>query len=259
MLIVNVRHDMPKKSEYIVDRPFGRTHYTFAHYSTPVEVRCGDRAYSLQPGACIVFAPNVPQWLYSPGDLLHSWLHLEPEAQSLMQHYGIPINKPFYPHNSNAISGIFQKMEAEFFANNPFRETLLDGYVHEFLIWLHRAMRDLPVTWDFPASTVQKIRQARKVILAEPERKWSLAEMAALVPLSPSRFHTIYKAIFGTTPSRDLIQARVELATNLLRTNPEITLEEVAELSGYSNQYHLIRQFKEIIGQTPGQYRTRKR
>ena len=41
--------------------------------------------------------------------------------------------------------------------------------------------------------------------------------------------------------------------------NREITLEEVAELSGYGNQYHLIRQFKEIMGQTPGQYRARKR
>ena len=259
MIIVNIRHDMLKNAGYLVNRPYGRTHYTFAHYATSVQIRCGDAAYTTEPGACIIFTPGISQWLFSPQPLVHNWLHLDGSVQSLLEEYGIPLNTPFYPRDSSRISHFFNKMEQEFFGTAPFRETLLVNYLQEFLIWLHRSLQVANIPSVSPGIPAERIRQARVTILTEPERKWTLEEMAALVPLSPSRFHTLYKQQFGVTPTQELIQRRITLAQELLRTNQDLTLAQIASLLGYQEQYHFIRQFKSATGQTPGSYRKANR
>ncbi len=203
----------------------------------------------------MIFTPGISQWLYSAEPLVHNWLHLDASAEDLLKEYGIPMNTPFYPMDASMISRFFEKMEQEFFGSAPFRETLLDSYLQEFLIWLHRALQSPSVPAVSPGIPAEKIREARVTVLTEPERKWTLEEMAALVPLSPSRFHTLYKQLFGVTPTRELIQRRITLAQELLRTNQDLTLAQIASLLGYQEQYHFIRQFKSVTGQTPGSYR----
>ena len=258
MLICDVRHDWPKKANYIVDRPGGRPHYIFAHYDCEVTLVCGGQTFRIPPGGCILIAPHTAHWLHCSQDLIHSWLHLNPEAEVLINRFEIPVNTPFFPNNSRTISRMFQKMETEFYSSSPFREELLDVYVKEFLIWLYRAEKEPSASFTFSESTIQKMTAARKSILSASEKNWTLSEMAALVSFSPSRFHTIYKSIFGTTPTKDLINMRINLAESLLISKPDITLAEAAEILGYNDQYHFIRQFKAITGQTPGKYRKNK-
>jgi len=52
-----------------------------------------------------------------------------------------------------------------------------------------------------------------------------------------------------------VIHRRVERATQLLRTNGELSLAEVAVRTGFSDQSHFTSLFKRIIGVTPGQFR----
>ena len=259
MLVQNIRHDDARKTGYTVDRPQGRKHYTFAHYSSPVTVKCGSITYKTQSGACILFAPDVPQYLLATEDLVHNWLHLDPAVEELTNRYQIPVNEPFYPHNSAMISELFRKIELEFYSSRLHREYLLDSYVNEFFIWLARAMSSVVLNHSIPHPLLDKMIAVREKILANPSHSWTLAEMAALVPLSPSRFHTIYKTIFGTTPARELIQWKVNSAKSLLSSENGITLAEAAEILGYHNQYHFIRQFKAVSGMTPGAFRKTSR
>ena len=50
-------------------------------------------------------------------------------------------------------------------------------------------------------------------------------------------------------------QRRIERAQSLIRDHPEWTLAAVALASGFSDQSHLTRQFKRIVGVTPGVWR----
>ena len=83
--------------------------------------------------------------------------------------------------------------------------------------------------------------------------------MAEMASLSPSRFHAVYKALYGTSPLQDMIEAKINYACSLLLTNESLTLPAIAELLGYNDQYHFIRQFKAVTGQTPGAYRKSQR
>ncbi len=257
MLVCDVRHNWPKKANYIVDRPAGRPHYIFAHYYCEVTLTCGGQTFQIPPGGCVLITPHTAHWLHCAQDLTHDWLHLNPEAEALISRYDVPINTPFYPNISRVISALLQKMETEFYSSKSFKEDLLDLYVHEFLIRLQRSEKEAASAFAFSESTVKKMTAARKTILSASEKNWTLREMALLASFSPSRFHTIYKALFGTTPTKDLINMRINLAENLLCSRPNLTLAEVAEMVGYNDQYHLIRQFKTVTGQTPGKYRER--
>ena len=81
----------------------------------------------------------------------------------------------------------------------------------------------------------------------------SITEMARAVHLSESRFHTLYKQIFGISPKNDLIIARIERAKYLLEQN-KYNNAQIAAMTGYTNEYHFIRQFKKIEGITPKEY-----
>lgn len=259
MQIQNIRHDFPKGAGYTLDRPTGRKHYTFAHYYSPVTLKLGNITYRTKAGACVFIEPDVPQYLYSEGPLIHNWIHFFAEPEELTERYHFPLNEPFYTHHSELISEKFRKIEAEFFSHEPHRELLLEAYVNEFFIWLYRLLNSPAASVTVPKAVEAAMSVVRKRVLGQPERNWTIAQMAEMVPLSTSRFHAVYKAMFGTTPTQDLIDSRIENAKNLLRTKPDISMKEAAECLGYSDQYSFIRQFKAITGQTPGTYRKAKK
>jgi AraC-like DNA-binding protein len=58
----------------------------------------------------------------------------------------------------------------------------------------------------------------------------------------------------GTPPHRYLVQVRVQSAHALLALGTEKrSLAEVAAAAGFSDQSHLTRHFKRVLGVTPGQ------
>ena len=255
----SIRHNWPKNTGFIVDRPHGRREYTFVHYCTSVVLTCGEKTYETQPGACILVEPGVTYRLYAPEPLVHDWMHLQPEAKEWIEQYQIPVNEPFYPKRSKMISEKMRKMEAEFYSDEPYRETLLDNYLQSFWIWMHRMLHPTVSSVLVSHSMKSTLTDVRMQILSAPEKKWTLAEMAAMVPLSPSRFHAVYKTLFGTTPTKDLIYAKVHSARSLLVYHSEMSLKEISDRLGYNDQYHFIRQFKAVTGKTPGEYRKNKK
>lgn len=47
---------------------------------------------------------------------------------------------------------------------------------------------------------------------------------------------------------------RIDYAKYILETS-SLSIEQVAEISGYTNEVHFFRQFKQITGITPARYR----
>jgi len=239
----------------MISRPEGIKTYTFLHFSTAVRFRINGTYIDANPGACIFYAPNFPQWFQARQALIHNWFHAFPEFSQLLNQFNIPENCILYPKNTEFISEIFHKIEVEYFSENQHKEELIQTYLTEFLILFSRALTSELPPPIISRNTYDSMRRARQTVLSNPERKWTVAEMASLVSLSPSRFHTIYKLIFGTSPLQDVIEARIRYAKSVLLSSENLTLPEVAEKLGYNDQYHFIRQFKLVTGITPGAFR----
>ncbi len=259
MLLRSARHDWPEKAGFMISRPQGLTSYTFLHFSTPVQFRLGGELVLAQPGTCIFYAPGTPQWFHSPNEVIHNWFHANPAFGDLLKKAEIPQNILLYPSDTGFISEICRKLELEHFSDNPYKEELTDGYLLEFVIKFSRALQANTPATTVPRQTRERMRAVRREILSQPDKPWTVAEMANLCSLSSSRFHTIYKSVFATSPLQDLIDAKIGYAKSLLLSNDQLPLPDVAEKLGYNDQYHFIRQFKAVTGTTPGAYRKAKR
>ena len=139
-----------------------------------------------------------------------------------------------------------------------FRRQRLQCQTEEFLLRLSRALKEDTTT--FVSRTESKrLLAVRNHILSHTERQWTVKDMAQLLPLSASRFHAVYKSQFGTSPMKDLQEARVIKAKALLLAERDWPLGRVAESTGYSDSYQFIRQFKQLTGLTPGAWRKKNR
>jgi AraC family transcriptional regulator len=78
----------------------------------------------------------------------------------------------------------------------------------------------------------------------------SLADLAALVEMSPHYFARLFKQSTGFTPHQYVIRTRVERAKQLLLQG-KLTIAQIAYSVGFAHQSHLNRHFKRHLGLTP--------
>lgn len=81
-------------------------------------------------------------------------------------------------------------------------------------------------------------------------RQIFLLELAELAQLSEYHFCRMFKQSFARTPQQYLTYVRTEQVKHLLKTS-ELTLAQISLQSGFSNQSHMGRNFKKLVGITP--------
>ncbi len=82
----------------------------------------------------------------------------------------------------------------------------------------------------------------------------TVMELAAQVRMSPSRFSRVFKASFGVTPYRFVMQERIDDAKGLLASSG-LSASEIAMTFGFASQSHFVKVFRQFTGVTPKQYR----
>jgi AraC family transcriptional regulator len=85
-------------------------------------------------------------------------------------------------------------------------------------------------------------------------RNLTLDELAAICNLTPIQFARKFHAHYGTRPHAFVQKRKVEEACRHLRKN-NLELKEIAVLSGFADQSHLNRMFRQYLNCTPAEYR----
>jgi AraC-like DNA-binding protein len=98
----------------------------------------------------------------------------------------------------------------------------------------------------------EAIRRAQRYIDERYAEGVRLNDLAAHVALSPYYLLRSFRAQVGMPPHAYLDSVRIRHAERLIAAGRP--LAEVAAETGFSSQSHLTRQFKRLIGVTPGQY-----
>jgi len=89
---------------------------------------------------------------------------------------------------------------------------------------------------------------------AAPERKWTVASLAASVAVSRSVLDAKFRSVLGRSPIRYLTEWRMHLADGLLLDTDE-GIASIARRVGYDSEEAFSRAFKRHRGSAPGAWR----
>lgn len=82
----------------------------------------------------------------------------------------------------------------------------------------------------------------------------NLADLAALLGISPFHLSRQFKQSLGIPPYQYLLQQRIERAKQLLKQSDR-SITDIALQCGFNSHSHLTKQFRQLTGVTPKAYR----
>lgn len=100
---------------------------------------------------------------------------------------------------------------------------------------------------------VQKIRQAKKVLIEEMTQPPTLKELARTIGLNEYRLKAGFKNIYGKTVFQFLNDYRLDKAREILNEG-QVKVNDAAYQIGYTNPSHFIAAFRKKFGVTPKKY-----
>ncbi len=254
--LTEIRHMWPEKY-ILIDRPQGLNVYTFLHFINSVEVVINGQSVITKPHTCLIYSPKTPQLYRYNSPMIHDWFHFTVDDDEYFKKVSLPTDVLLSPSHSEFITPIVKELEHEFFSDKSMGEALMSAKAEELFIKLSRAVAG-EIPYGVSLDTEERFRELRGDVFSDLSYTWTVPEMAKRVGLSPSRFYSTYRSVFGNSPMNDIISARIDAAKNMLSFG-NLHINQISEKLGYNNVTHFMRQFASVVGKTPGEYRKSSR
>ena len=139
-----------------------------------------------------------------------------------------------------------------------------DGRIGWFVTSKSRLLDDRGRAWGLAVLSVDLNAQlesghsglaaAIDAIRADVGRPWRLADLAALAGLSPKQLERLARRTLGLSPQRLVQRLRLEHAVHAIVTT-RASLGDIASECGFYDQSSFTKQFRAVLGVTPGAYR----
>lgn len=100
-----------------------------------------------------------------------------------------------------------------------------------------------------------QIGRVLAAIHGDPERNWTLEDLAEVMGASRSGFAAKFLSLVGETPVRYLAAVRMQLARQWI-IHDDARISEVAQRLHYESEASFSRSFKRVLGVPPSTYRT---
>ncbi len=210
----------------------------------------------------------VSDWLIlCDGGMIHSVgkalgydivkLRLSDDDRHYIEAIGFPINTPVEIKDDYLISGFLKGMSEQFIRGGRNISELLDHAMRVILLSAAGTLDSEDIS-SHEISRLPELKKLREEIYSYPGRDWRSDKISEKLGISKAYFHRIYLAAFGMTCHRDVIESRLQKASELLR-HTDLLIGEVAERCGYESDYYFMRQFRQYKGCTPSEYREKAR
>ncbi|MBR4555155.1 MAG: helix-turn-helix transcriptional regulator [Ruminococcus sp.] len=239
------RHD----SSFVLDRPKGYEGYLMLFVKTRADFVIGGASYRFEPDTFIIYNKYTPQYYKAcDAEYVNDWIQFDC-SDNLEASTGVRFDVPVYIGQSIDISQYFKLLADCYYRTGNLRTA---GYIIKAMlteIFSVRQDRE-----DMTTAHYRELLDLRRNIYSAPEEDWSVERMAAQLNVSEPYLHLLYKKAFGVTCNQDVINSRIEQAQRYLSYSG-MTVEEVAFSCGYKNTVHFSRQFKQVSGVAPSQWR----
>jgi len=205
----------------------------------------GEQRLDLAPDQVILVPPGPPLQTGNHQPFEHLFVHftLSPEIRptsSLLR--SLPLRGGFH----NRVKQLKRAV------CSPSLSPIQNGFlvIHTIVAALGRLPPD---TWHPPARDA-RIRAVQERMGHQRYARTSCAEFARQEGLHPKSFSRLFRQETGLPPQRFHLQTRIDRAAADL-SDPENSVDQVAETWGFSDRYHFTHALKRLRGTTPGALR----
>jgi len=238
---------------YVVDRPGFRyfsLEFVAAGHGT---LSLSGRRFSLVPGTVFSYGPGVPHRIEvtTPTPMVKYFVDFVGSQASGLVKEAYPEGHPWEVTATAWIQRLFEDLKVAADTLQESRTNVCALIVRQLLSLLaDRGLSGTPE--DTPLNL--KYRNLRAALKDLALQGLGLEEAARRCGVSPSYLSRLFRKFDSVTPHRFLVQCRMAFAASLL-LDPQLLVKEVAQLTGYDDQYHFSRNFKEIYGYSPEAFR----
>jgi AraC-like DNA-binding protein len=113
----------------------------------------------------------------------------------------------------------------------------------------------VPVRGDIGTLPWGRLRRVTEYIQQNLDKDLTLAELAALLYMSPYHFARLFKCSTGVPPHRFVVRQRIARARAFLATR-EPSIAQISQMVGFRTPSHFTTVFRRVTGITPRGYRT---
>lgn len=230
--------------------------FLLVHFRTPAIVLINGKEVHAEEGSFVIFHVGTPQHYYAAestysDDYIHFFVD---DDYDFLKELGIPFNQVLHIPKVNVFPKLLASIQHEYISINKNKDVTIDLLIKQLFIKISEFIVYDHTEYNYFSyyDTLQKLRAE---IYGNPERKWSVSEMAKYCNLSASYLQTLYKQAFHTTCINDVINSKMQQAKSLL-VMTDHTVKEIAYQCGYQNVEYFMRQFKKFTGHTPTEYRS---
>jgi len=218
----------------------------------------GEKAYEVRRGDLLLFAPGVPQhhhYASGEGRWVHLWAYFfpHPNWHDWLQWPARPGGERFLCSYDESVTVRLERRLWELIARvwsaTPRHLDLAMNALEEVLLWCDELNpRSLPGRRD------RRLQAVLERLGWDYDQSWTVARMAALARLSPSRFSHLFQRELGISPMQYLERVRLQQASERLIMT-DLPIADIACQIGFKCPFYFSRRFRRHTGCSPRQFR----
>lgn len=205
-----------------------------------------------QPGMVLLTPPNVVHHERALTAYSHTYFLLDQAVfGSFFRGYNFREIRTFFDDKHHSLEQVMVALAREWGSNNLQRDRMIEHLFNQMVIVLER----LEIEPETTASErlVRKVERLLEERFAAPP---TIPELAAELGVSSSLVRMHFAKLRGYSPKTYLQKVRLNRVLDLIKGS-SLSLDDIAELTGYDSSSHLSRHVKQATGKTPGAFRAR--
>lgn len=211
------------------------------------DVSAGDFFFIPKNEAVMYYADKNDPWRYY-------WVNLNAESMfDIGGKLGFDADFPVRrAKNAEATQSTFEKL---FIDDFPLTELYYKvcAAVMEIISMEYVSIRSADI---LQSSKDELVENAKKLIkLNYTRNEFSIPELANMLYVSPRHLSRLFHECVGMTPVAYLAEIRLTAAADMLRNNPNLTVNNLCSLVGWGDELYFMKKFKKKFSLTVGEYR----
>lgn len=110
----------------------------------------------------------------------------------------------------------------------------------------------------FPASQIDKIKQIHSIITGCLDKTITVEELSEMSGMPAASLRKVFKAVYGVPIYQYIKGYKMKAAAEMLISGQRLNIADIAQRLGYDNASKFSAAFRDVMGVTPQNYRSRQ-